>query len=133
MRAETEKNVFSKNAQLKKLGNTFPDLNYCDEDGDAFICSGIFSLGCRSFRTGVSWILRILNLRLKFAAACLASFADKLSQDTEDPRPRGLLTFAYPELLIACHSSKQYFFAFHFPTEPFSLFFLSLVIANDMG
>lgn len=80
-----------------------------------------------------SWILWILNLRLKFAAAYLTSFADKLSQDTEDLRPRGLITCAYPELLIACHFSKQHFFAFHFPTESFSLLSLSWVIVKYMG
>ena len=50
------KSVFSKSAQWKKLGNTFPGLNCCDEDGDALNCSGTFSLGYRSFRTGVRTI-----------------------------------------------------------------------------
>ena len=50
------KGVFSKSAQWKKLGNTFPGLNCCDEDGDAFNCSGTFSMGYRSFRTGVGGI-----------------------------------------------------------------------------
>ena len=48
-----KKKYFLEKRSVKKLGNTFPGLNCCDEDGDAFICSGTFSLGYRSFRTGV--------------------------------------------------------------------------------
>ena len=33
---------------------SFPTTVCCGEDGDNFICSGIFSQGYRSFRTGVT-------------------------------------------------------------------------------
>ena len=51
--AGKEKKSFLEKRSVKKFGNTFPGLNCRDEDGDAFNCSGTFSLGYWSFKTGV--------------------------------------------------------------------------------
>ena len=71
-----------------------------------------------------SWIILILNLRLKFAAAYLTSFADKLSQDTKilDPADYShlhALNFLLPVILLNNISLHFISLLNHFPYFPF--------------